>query len=77
MRFLTVLQNLYPYFHHYGVEYYGNGTVANTVVCKGERDPACVAGDHAFGVTQGHLSSFGVTLGQVGCGGGTATNAHS
>jgi len=54
-------------FDHYGTEYYGDGTQATTVVCTGERDTSCSAGDGATTVTLGHLSSFGVTMETAGC----------
>ena len=67
------LQNMYPQFTHYGVEFYGAGTAATTVRCNGERDLACSAGNGEMTVTATHLSSFGVALGLIGCGGGIPT----
>lgn len=53
---------------HYGTEYYGAGTAALTVKCKGERDLLCSAGDGQITVTiPGHIQSFGIPLALIGC----------
>ncbi|CRG91789.1 putative feruloyl esterase A [Talaromyces islandicus] len=58
----------FPYnFVHYGKEVYSHGTQATCVLCDGERDTQCSAGDGDLGVTAGHFSSFGIELGQAGC----------
>jgi len=54
--------NQNPQFTHYGIEFYGNGTAATTLKCSSELDPTCSAGNGAFSVTLGHLSSFGVNV---------------
>ena len=37
------------------------------MVCSGERDLSCSAGDGVVGVTIGHFSSYGINLGEAGC----------
>ena len=64
---------MYPQLTHYGVEYYGSGTLASTVECSSERDLVCSAGDGAVSVTAEHFFSYGVEEGEIGCGGGTPT----
>ncbi|KAF2229659.1 lipase, partial [Viridothelium virens] len=62
--------NTYPQFTHYGIEFYGNGTLASTVQCEGETDSQCSAGNGLTYITPGHFFSFGIELGTTGCGGG-------
>ncbi|KAL9088907.1 MAG: hypothetical protein Q9165_005964 [Trypethelium subeluteriae] len=62
--------NTYPQFTHYGIEFYGNGTLASTVQCEGETDPQCSAGNGLTYITPGHFFSYGIELGTTGCGGG-------
>ncbi|PYH41787.1 putative alkaline lipase [Aspergillus saccharolyticus JOP 1030-1] len=59
---------MWPYdFVHYGTEYYSSGTQSSTVKCSGERDTQCSAGNGMLGVTAGHFSNFGISLGLAGC----------
>ncbi|KUL87547.1 hypothetical protein ZTR_04522 [Talaromyces verruculosus] len=52
---------------HYGEEIYSYGTALTCLLCSGERDLQCSAGNGLVGVTPGHFSSFGVALGLAGC----------
>ncbi|OJJ45159.1 hypothetical protein ASPZODRAFT_18065 [Penicilliopsis zonata CBS 506.65] len=54
-------------FVHYGTEYYSYGTEATCLLCSGERDTSCSAGNGLVGVTIGHFSSFGIEMGYAGC----------
>ncbi|KAL1861188.1 hypothetical protein Plec18170_001703 [Paecilomyces lecythidis] len=50
-------------------EIYSSGTAYTTVLCLGERDQACSAGDGEWGPTlPGHIDSFGITMLLAGCG---------
>ncbi|GLA67031.1 hypothetical protein AtubIFM54640_010005 [Aspergillus tubingensis] len=44
-----------------------SGTQASTVKCSGERDTSCSAGNGQVGVTAGHFSNFGISMGLAGC----------
>ncbi|MCJ1314561.1 hypothetical protein MMC25_008243 [Agyrium rufum] len=57
-------------FTHYGTEIFSSGTASSCVLCSGERDNACSAGDGYFTVSLGHLQSFGINMALDGCGGG-------
>ncbi|QDS72443.1 hypothetical protein FKW77_009338 [Venturia effusa] len=69
-----------PVFQHYGTEFYTNGTRQTTIVCDGQHDKACSAGNGAMGPTPDHHYSFGVDMGPsgaMGCmasGGGFGAN---
>ncbi|KAI9689671.1 MAG: hypothetical protein M1820_010100 [Bogoriella megaspora] len=65
--------NTYPQYIHYGIEFYGSGTLTSTVQCEGETDAQCSAGNGQSGITPGHFFSYGVELGATGCGGGIPT----
>ena len=52
---------------HFGVEFYGNGTLNTTVKCNGELDTACSAGNGQKGITPQHLFNSGVKMGRAGC----------
>ncbi|OCL13182.1 putative lipase [Glonium stellatum] len=64
---LDGVPNMYPFYTHFGTEFYGSGTAATTLKCTGERDLTCSAGNGLTGVTTGHFQSFGVSLGFTGC----------
>ncbi|KAJ5105941.1 hypothetical protein NUU61_003288 [Penicillium alfredii] len=69
---LFIPENMYvtiPYsFEHYGTEYYSSGTERSCQKCEGQRDRSCSAGNGKLGVTSGHFSSFGISMGLAGCG---------
>ncbi|KAJ9221488.1 hypothetical protein DTO271D3_810 [Paecilomyces variotii] len=54
---------------HYGTEFYSSGNADTTLLCLGERDDACSAGNGEWGPTlPGHIDSFGITMLLAGCG---------